>query len=58
MERAQHFPPWVREALIRAAQTPGRIERINAIDRIVEATRRQYPELFRKEAWIEDARRQ
>lgn len=47
---SQHFPPEVRDALARAAQTPvlydGDLARVRAVDKAVAAARRKYPELF------------
>jgi hypothetical protein len=48
-----HFPPFVRDALVRASQTPISTEdplaRKVAIDRAIEKSRSLYPDLFRKE---------
>jgi hypothetical protein len=48
-----HFPPFVRDALVRASQTPvtdwNPLARLVAIDKAVEKSRSLYPDLFRKD---------
>lgn len=51
---SRHFPPVIRDALVRAAATPltpaDPLARVKAIDHAVERARRAYPELFRPDA--------
>lgn len=50
---SNHFPPLVRDALVRAASTPIELDdlaRVKAIDHAVARARRAYPELFRPDA--------
>ena len=44
---SNHFPVWVRDALIKASAISNPLERIREIDRIMEAARHRHPELFK-----------
>jgi hypothetical protein len=48
---SDHFPPSVRDALVRASQTPfdemDPLARVRAINKAIQRARLAYPELFR-----------
>lgn len=52
---SNHFPPFVRDALVRAAQTPDNpldpLARIKAINRAIRTARLTNPNLFKPESF-------
>jgi hypothetical protein len=54
---SNHFPPVVRDALVRAAQTPlnqlDPLVRVRAINQAIRRARLTFPELFRPDEVIE-----
>jgi hypothetical protein len=50
---SNHFPPQIRDALVRASQTPleplDPLARVRAVDQAIRRARLAHPELFRPE---------